>query len=197
MFGRWPFNAWLMDALGTMMVQLPCWRSRFTAQAWWCCEFWRELWSGTRTRNQAAFGIQHWNTAGTAWKDLKNVQWCEKMWHIQVWNRWLCAFREETGLEIRAPQLLDAPALHLGGLLLQLQSCTYFLWPDNVTVASDFCQSSSSRVWWSTDITSWHLNVHSKVTSEPSGGSHWVSIGLAFWHHLVPKATTVDGLEAC
>lgn len=96
-------------------------RSRFTAQAWWCCEFWRELWSRTCTRNQAGLGIQHWTTAGTAWKDLKHVQWCERMWHISVWNHWLCAFREETGLEICSPQLLDASALHLDSLLLQLQ----------------------------------------------------------------------------
>lgn len=112
---------WCWWTSWTLLVQLPCWRSRSTAQAWWCCEFWRELWSRTCTRNQAGLGIQHWTTAGTARKDLKHVQWFEWMWHISVWNHWLCAFREETGLEICSPQLLDAPALHLDSLLLQLQ----------------------------------------------------------------------------
>ena len=116
------WHHWLMLMTSwTLLVQLPCWRSRFTAQAWWCCEFWRELWSRTCTRNQAGLGIQHWTIAGTAWKDLKHVQWCERMWHISVWNHWLCAFREETGLEICSPQLLDAPPLHLDSLLLPLQ----------------------------------------------------------------------------
>lgn len=208
------WHHWLMLMTSwTLLVQLPCWRSRFTAQAWWCCEFWRELWSRTCTRNQAGLGIQHWTTAGTAWKDLKHVQWCERMWHISVWNHWLYAFREETGLEICSPQLLDAPALHLDSLLLQLQRAAPIFVTDRgcycfiASVFFQFCQSSSPRVWcWSKHISdiiryisSWHLNVlWSKVTSEPSGGSHWVSIGLATSFltdlRLVRSTTILDNI---
>lgn len=95
--------------------------------------------------------------------------------------------------------------------------CSYkelhlFLWPtEDVTVSLhlfffQFCQSSSPRVWWSKHIsdiiryiTSWHVNVlWSKVTSEPSGGSHWVSIGLATSFltdlRLVRSTTILDNI---
>ena len=159
---------------------------------------------GDSTLDNCTYSMKRSETCAMMWKDVT---------HIGVKSLTLC-FQGRNWPGNLFASIAGCTSLTSRQLAFAAtKSCTYFCDRQRMLLFHciwffyQFCQSSSPRVWcWSKHISdiiryisSWHLNVlWSKVTSEPSGGSHWVSIGLATSFstdlRLVRSTTILDNI---